>query len=142
MKKATLLQWKYFVCSVEKGSMLAAASVLETDVTQVGKEIRALEHVLGEPLLERSPSGVRPIWLGERKYVEAKALLSVLTNCFLNGAAKEPPLLLSELQFRQRSRDLFFDVWPNSKKEARRLAFVSNSKPICASATLNSKASI
>lgn len=76
MKKATLLQWKYFVCSVEKGSMLAAAAVLETDVTQVGKEIRALEHVLGEPLLERSPSGVRPTWLGERKYVEAKALLS------------------------------------------------------------------
>ncbi|MVX57430.1 LysR family transcriptional regulator [Parasutterella muris] len=76
MKKATLLQWKYFVCSVEKGSMLAAASILETDVTQVGKEIRALEHVLGEPLLERSPSGVRPTWLGERKYVEAKALLS------------------------------------------------------------------
>lgn len=76
MKKATLLQWKYFVCSVEKGSMLAAAAVLETDVTQVGKEIRALEHVLGEPLLERSPNGVRPTWLGERKYVEAKALLS------------------------------------------------------------------
>lgn len=73
--KATLRQWQLFILAIEKGSILAASTAANTDVAVASKEITKLEHLLGEPLLDRSRSGVRPTWLGAQKYKEAVKLL-------------------------------------------------------------------
>lgn len=72
---ATLRQWQLFILAIEKGSILGAAAAAGTDPAVVSKEITKLEHLLGEPLLDRSRSGVRPTWLGAQKYKEAVKLL-------------------------------------------------------------------
>ena len=72
---ATLHQWQLFILAIEKGSILGAAAAAGTDPAVVSKEITKLEHLLGEPLLVRSRSGVRPTWLGAQKYKEAVKLL-------------------------------------------------------------------
>lgn len=83
--KATLRQWQLFILAVEKGSFLAASAAANTDVAVVSREITKLEHLLQEPLLERSRSGVRPTWLGAQKFKEAVKLLhdinAVLSDC-------------------------------------------------------------
>lgn len=73
--KATLRQWQLLILAIEKGSILAASAAANTDVAGVSREITKLEHFLGEPLLDRSRSGVRPTWLGAQKYKEAVKLL-------------------------------------------------------------------
>ena len=61
--RATLRQWQLFILTVEKGSILAASAAANTDAAVVSREITKLEHLLQEPLLERSRSGVHPdIW--------------------------------------------------------------------------------
>ena len=72
---ATLRQWQLFILAIEKGSILGAAAAAGTDPAVVSKEITKLEHLLGEPLLDRSRSGVKPTWLGAQKYKEAVKLL-------------------------------------------------------------------
>ena len=71
---ATLRQWQLFILAIEKGSILGAAAAAGTDPAVVSKEITKLEHLLGEPLLDRSRSGVRPTWLGAQKYEKLQSL--------------------------------------------------------------------
>ena len=52
--RATLRQWQLFILTVEKGSILAASAAANTDAAVVSREITKLEHLLQEPLLERS----------------------------------------------------------------------------------------
>lgn len=70
--RATLRQWQLFILTVEKGSILAASAAANTDAAVVSREITKLEHLLQEPLLERSRSGVRPTWLGAQKYASRR----------------------------------------------------------------------
>lgn len=81
-KQATLKQWKLFTLAVEKGSLLGAASAGESDTALISREIKKLEHLLQEPLLVRSRTGVKPTWLGEQKYAEAVALLKEFDDIF------------------------------------------------------------
>lgn len=80
--KATLRQWRLLILAIEKGSILAASAAANTDVAVVSREITKLEHLLGEPLLDRSRSGVRPTWLGAQKYKEAVKLLHDIGEVF------------------------------------------------------------
>lgn len=80
--RATLRQWQLFILTVEKGSILAASAAANTDAAVVSREITKLEHLLQEPLLERSRSGVRPTWLGAQKYKEAIKILHDINTAF------------------------------------------------------------
>ena len=80
--RATLRQWQLFILTVEKGSILAASAAANTDAAVVSREITKLEHLLQEPLLERSRSGVRPTWLGAQKYKEAIKILHDINTVF------------------------------------------------------------
>ena len=78
----TLQQWKYFTIAVEKGSLLGAAAACSADVALISRQIKLLEKALQEPLLERSRNGVRPTWVGQQKYKEAKELLAEFESLF------------------------------------------------------------
>lgn len=74
--KPTLLQWRYFVYSVQHGSLLSASFALNVDVSILSTKIRELEVSLGVDLLIRTKAGVRPTWLGVKAYNKALAFIS------------------------------------------------------------------
>ena len=97
--RATLRQWQLFILTVEKGSILAASAAANTDAAVVSREITKLEHLLQEPLLERSRSGVRPTWLGAQKYKEAIKILHDINTASLKLKILQSDLRLSVLPF-------------------------------------------
>lgn len=72
---SSLRQWRYFVKAVDCGSLSGVAEFFRTDVSFVSRELRELDLMIGEPLLERDRRGVKPTWLGIMRYREAKELL-------------------------------------------------------------------
>jgi DNA-binding transcriptional LysR family regulator len=67
-----------FVAAVDAHTLHAAADTLALTQSAVTKRIAALERRLGQPLLERGRSGVRPTAAGRALYPEARAALSSL----------------------------------------------------------------
>ncbi len=65
---ATLQMWRFFIHAVEAGSLSKAAEICGTDVAYLSREIRKLELIMGEALLERSKKGVKPTWPGGQRY--------------------------------------------------------------------------
>lgn len=55
-----LTGWQTFVAVCDTGSLTAAADALGYTQSAVSRQVAALEHELGERLLERMPRGVRP----------------------------------------------------------------------------------
>ena len=74
-KPCSLRQWRYFVKAVDSGSLSATAEFFHTDVSFVSRELRDLDLMIGEPLLERDRRGVKPTWLGIMRYREAKEVI-------------------------------------------------------------------
>ena len=67
---------KYFVVSADMGSFTAAAKILYTTQTNVGKTVAALEKQLGFPLFQREARGIRLTAKGRKFYQKANALVS------------------------------------------------------------------
>ena len=85
-----------FVRIVEAGSLSAAAPLLRTTQPTVSRRLRALEHALGVPLLQRSTHGMRLTLDGERGYERARTLLAdwAAFEADMGGAGAEPEGLL------------------------------------------------
>jgi DNA-binding transcriptional LysR family regulator len=67
-----------FVAAVDAHTLYAAADALALTQSAVTKRIAALERRVGQPLLERGRSGVRPTAAGRALYPEARAALAAL----------------------------------------------------------------
>ncbi|HJU50551.1 MAG TPA: LysR family transcriptional regulator [Pseudogulbenkiania sp.] len=78
-----------FVSVVRSGSINRAASRLQRTQPAVSQQIRKLEQQLGQPLLERSPRGIRLTGAGESLLPYAERLL-MLTDQLLPGLGSQP----------------------------------------------------
>jgi DNA-binding transcriptional LysR family regulator len=67
-----------FVAAVDTHTLHAAADALALTQSAVTKRVAALERRVGQPLLERGRSGVRPTAAGRALYPEARAALAAL----------------------------------------------------------------
>ncbi|MGI5127770.1 LysR family transcriptional regulator [Pseudonocardia sp. CA-107938] len=73
-----LHQLDYLVAVVDEGSFTRAAARLHVSQPAVSAQIRKLEHELGEPLLDRAPTGVRPTAVGEAVLAEARTAVAAI----------------------------------------------------------------
>jgi DNA-binding transcriptional LysR family regulator len=72
----TLRQLQYLVAIVDEGSFGRAALALYVSQPTLSHQVRALEHEIGGPLVERLPRGVRPTPTGEALLPGARAALA------------------------------------------------------------------
>lgn len=89
MKGPTLLMWRFFVKTVETGSLSSAAAFFKTDPGFVSRQLKALDESLGVTLLERSKSGAKPTWEGSMRYLEAKEAVKIADSLYV--PEKEAP---------------------------------------------------
>jgi DNA-binding transcriptional LysR family regulator len=75
------------VAAVDEGSLARAGARLGISQPAMTKRMRALEAVVGVPLLERSRRGVRPTEAGRRLYADALALLAAAERFGESAAA-------------------------------------------------------
>ena len=71
----SLKQIRYFVAAAESGRISRAAVELNVSQSAVTTAIQQLEALLGAPLLERTPQGVRVTIEGGRFLPQAKQIL-------------------------------------------------------------------
>lgn len=76
VNRPTLRMWRYFVLAVDLGSLLRAADAAGTDVSVVSRDLKALEMLIKEPLLNKTKRGVTPTWTGVMRYKQARNLLN------------------------------------------------------------------
>jgi DNA-binding transcriptional LysR family regulator len=69
-------QLRYFVTTVELGSVSRAAAAIPISQPALTRSLRQLEEDLGVSLLERHPRGVVPTPAGDRYYSHAKSILA------------------------------------------------------------------
>ena len=72
----TIKQIKYFVMTVEQGSVSAAAELLDMTPQAVSKGINEIEQNLNRPLFVRKASGLKPTPFGYALYQKARKALS------------------------------------------------------------------
>ncbi|MCU1644143.1 MAG: LysR family transcriptional regulator [Nocardia sp.] len=72
----SLRQLEYFVAVVDEGSFTTAAARLHVSQPGLSHQIQALERILGGPLLERLPRGVRLTPAGRTALPHARASLA------------------------------------------------------------------
>src|SRR5882757_6920316 len=72
----SLRQLEYFVAVVDEGSFTAAAAKLHVSQPGLSHQIQTLERLLGGPLLERLPRGIRLTPAGRVTLPHARASLS------------------------------------------------------------------
>src|SRR5258708_30621983 len=71
-----LRQLRYFLTIADEGSFTRAAEQLLVAQPSLSQQIKALEHELGGPLLERLPKGVRLTAAGKAFLPEARAAVT------------------------------------------------------------------
>lgn len=74
--------------AVQRGSFSKAAVDFNVDVSTVSEKIKELELCLGEELVTRSKSGVKPTWLGVKAFSKASSLIEefdTLIGTFSSG---------------------------------------------------------
>ncbi|MBO0903354.1 LysR family transcriptional regulator [Jiella sonneratiae] len=76
----SLKQIRYFVAAAETGRISRAAVELNVSQSAVTTAIQQLEAVLGAPLLERTPQGVRVTIEGGRFLPQARQILSAVAE--------------------------------------------------------------
>src|ERR671927_714449 len=65
-----------FCAAVDLGSLGRAARLWRASQPALSKRMRAMEAVVGTPLVERSPRGITTTPAGAKLYVEARKLLA------------------------------------------------------------------
>src|SRR5215208_2435310 len=76
VRSLDLAELRAFCAAVDLGSLGRAARLLRVSQPALSKRMRAIESVVGTPLVERSPRGISPTPAGEKLYVEARKLLA------------------------------------------------------------------
>jgi DNA-binding transcriptional LysR family regulator len=76
VRSLDLAELRAFCAAVDLGSLGRAARLLRVSQPALSKRMRAIEAVVGTPLVERSPRGITPTPAGEKLYVEARKLLA------------------------------------------------------------------
>src|SRR3954454_15752744 len=75
VRSLDLAELRAFCAAIDLGSLGRAARLLRVSQPALSKRMRAIEAVVGTPLVERSPRGIAPTPAGEKLYVEARKLL-------------------------------------------------------------------
>lgn len=75
-----LQQIRYFMSVYEERSFTAAAQRENATQSGISAHIKQLEYLVGGPLFERGPAGVKPTALGERFYARAVPVLRTLSE--------------------------------------------------------------
>jgi len=75
VRSLELAELRAFCAAVDLGSLGRAARLLRVSQPALSKRMRAMEAVVGTPLVERSPRGITPTPAGAKLYVEARKLL-------------------------------------------------------------------
>ncbi|MEW9529253.1 LysR family transcriptional regulator [Microbispora sp. NPDC049125] len=88
-----LVQLRTFVAIAECGGFGRAASALRTSQPTVSQHVRALERVVGRPLVERTGRSTRFTDAGETLLVEARRLLAAHEQAMCRLGAERPPAL-------------------------------------------------
>ncbi len=88
---------KAFVRVVDTGSLSEAARQLGLSKSAVGKQVGALESLVGRPLLHRSTRAVRPSQEGEALLERCRRLVQEV-EALGSGAAADPGLLAGHLR--------------------------------------------
>lgn len=83
----TLRQLHYFAVVVEEGSVSRAAARLHVAQPSVSQQIRVLEQIVGGPLLDRHPRGVRPTMMGRALLPRARESLSLASAAVRDAQA-------------------------------------------------------
>ncbi len=84
------LRWddlRILVALGRKGTMVAAAEALGMDHATVGRRLSALEHGLGNLLVERTPRGIKLTDAGHRAYAHALRMEDEILSLAEEGAA-------------------------------------------------------
>jgi DNA-binding transcriptional LysR family regulator len=76
VRSLDLAELRAFCAAVDLGSLGRAARLLRVSQPALSKRMRAMEAVVGTPLVERSPRGITPTPAGAKLYVEARKLLA------------------------------------------------------------------
>src|SRR5918911_4714081 len=75
VRSLDIAELRAFCAAVDLGSLGRAARLLRVSQPALSKRMRAMEAVVGTPLVERSPRGISPTPAGAKLYVEARKLL-------------------------------------------------------------------
>ena len=78
LRGAQLEELSAFCAAVELGGVGRAAKRIHVSQPALSRRLQALEAIAGQPLLERSPRGVRMTAAGERLYAHARRLMGVM----------------------------------------------------------------
>src|SRR3954453_7573582 len=76
VRSLDLAELRAFCAAVDLGSLGRAARLLRVSQPALSKRMRAMEAVVGTPLVERSPRGITPTPAGSKLYVEGRKLLA------------------------------------------------------------------
>src|SRR3712207_9458566 len=76
VRSLDIAELRAFCAAIDLGSLGRAARLLRVSQPALSKRMRAMEAVVGTPLVERSPRGITPTPAGSRLYVEARKLLA------------------------------------------------------------------
>src|SRR3954452_8168237 len=76
VRSLDLAELRAFCAAVDLGSLGRAARLLRVSQPALSKRMRAMEAVVGTPLVERSPRGIPPTPAVSKPYVEARKRLA------------------------------------------------------------------
>ena len=92
VNQVSIRHLRYFVAIVRNGSFRRAAEELSISQPPLTRQIQQLEEILGAPLLERGPSGVKPTEAGQSFFTEAQNIMGLIeracSNVSLIGAGQ------------------------------------------------------
>jgi DNA-binding transcriptional LysR family regulator len=98
VRSLDLAELRAFCAAVDLGSLGRAARLLRVSQPALSKRMRAMEAVVGTPLVERSPRGIAPTPAGSKLYVEARKLLAqaeAVDDLVRGLAGEEAPVRLA-----------------------------------------------
>src|SRR4051795_5461524 len=98
VRSLDLAELRAFCAAVDLGSLGRAARLLRVSQPALSKRMRAMEAVVGTPLVERSPRGITPTPAGSKLYVEARKLLAqaeAVDDLVRGLAGEEAPVRLA-----------------------------------------------
>lgn len=79
---------RYFVAVADAGSITSAASRLRVAQPALSRQLRALEHELGAPLMERNSRGVMLTEAGVAFAVDARQILAAVDSAIASAQAR------------------------------------------------------